>query len=448
MISSDTRLRRDGLMILEAAIESVRPETAMMRALHLDGCALHIGTETIDLDRFNTIVALGAGKAGAAMAVGLEQLIGDRLDSGLVVVKDGHGLPTQKIKVLEAGHPIPDQRSEEAGRKMTALVERHRGEGALFFFLLSGGASSLLVAPAENVTLADKRKVTGLLLNAGAEINEINAIRKHLSRIKGGGLARLAHPSKIISLIISDVVGDRLDAIGSGPTAPDPTSWSTCDKILKKYRIWNSVPNSVATRISKGTAKKILDTPFPGEPFFAGVSNHIIASNRRALAAAAGRALDLGYTPMLLGGTIQGETRDIARMHAAIAVEIMTTANPIPPPCCVISGGETTVTLGDRHGLGGRNQEFALAAAWDIRKMKRLLILSAGTDGTDGPTDAAGALVTGSTIDRAIKAGLDAETFLRQHNAYHFFNALGDLIKTGPTLTNVMDIHLILAAGK
>ncbi|MBT8763991.1 glycerate kinase [Desulfohalobiaceae bacterium Ax17] len=444
----EKRLRQHASHILAAALKSVQPQAAISGALNYRDSQLKTGTHYYALNTYKKIVAIGAGKAGAAMAVAVESLLGERLNGGLVVVKDAHTLPTKKIRLLEAAHPVPDERSIRAGQEILAFVDRHRSKDTLFFFLLSGGASSLLVAPAPGITLEDKQKVTRLLLASGANIQEINAIRKHLSQIKGGRLARHLHPSTTISLIISDVVGDRLDVIGSGPTAADSSSWADCHAILTRYDLWDKLPESVQQLVLQGLKGIIPDTPFSDEECFKNVSHHIIASNRQALLAAARAASSLGYAPLILSSSIEGETKDIARVHVSIAKEILESGHPMAPPCCVISGGETTVSLGESYGLGGRNQEFALSAALELEGLKNVLILSAGTDGTDGPTDAAGAMVTGSTTARAKKLNLDARKFLHEHDAYTFFNRTRELIITGPTLTNVMDIHLVLVGQR
>ena len=455
---TENRLREDAKKILQQSLKAVQPRTAISTAVTYQDNSLIIGNSfpgcpnstysRYNFDTYKNIVVIGAGKAGAAMAATLENIPGIRLDDGLVVVKDGHTLPLKKIRLLEAAHPVPDERSIRAGKEVLSFVEKYRSPDTLFIFLLSGGASSLLVAPAPGITLKDKQKVTSLLLASGATIHEINAVRKHLSQIKGGWLARHLYPATTISLIISDVVGDRLDVIGSGPTAADSSSWAECYTILNSYNLWEKLPESVQQRILQGLKGVIPDTPFPDEECFNNVSHHIIASNRQALLAAAQAASSLGYSSLILSSSIEGETKDIARVHASIAREIVTGGHPLAPPCCIISGGETTVSLGESSGLGGRNQEFALAAALEIAGLKNLLILSVGTDGTDGPTDAAGAMVTGSTVDNARKLDLDARKFLQEHNAYNFFKRTNELIITGPTLTNVMDIHLILAGQR
>jgi hydroxypyruvate reductase len=301
----------------------------------------------------------------------------------------------------------------------------------------------LLPAPSSGITLEEKQQVTSLLLACGASIDEINTIRKHISRLKGGHLARLIAPATLITLVLSDVVGDRLDAIASGPTVPDPTTYHDCVEIIRRYDLLDRLPTSVRTHLLDGQAGYWPETPKVTDTAFARCHTVIIGSNRLALQAARQAAEARGYATLFLSSSIEGETRHIARMHAAIAQEIRRSGEPLAPPACVISGGETTVTLRGT-GTGGRNQEFALAAALDIAGLESVVVLSGGTDGTDGPTDAAGAVADGQTVARAHAHGLDPEAFLHRHDSYHFFHALDDLLITGPTGTNVMDIHLLL----
>jgi len=439
-------LRMQAKKILAAALEAAAPGPAVKKGFFWQDDLLQVGRERLNPADFDKIIVVGAGKAGAAMAAALEEVLGGRLSAGKVVVKDGHLKPTRVIKIFQASHPVPDARGVAAGEEISALLQQYAQPRTLVFCLLSGGGSALLVAPAEGISLADKQAVTGELLACGADISEINAVRKHLSRLKGGQLARLAHPAKVVSLIISDVVGDRLDVIASGPTVPDLSTWADCREILARYQIWDKVPPSVRGRIEKGLAGNLPDTPKPGDASLAEVVNLIVASNRQALDSAAQKARELGFAPLILSSSIEGETKDIARMHAALAQEVRATGHPASAPCCLISGGETTVTLGPEPGQGGRNQEFALAAALDVAGLEDLLVVSAGTDGTDGPTDAAGAQADGRTTARAREKGLNPRDFLRRHDAYQFFRELNDLIITGPTLTNVMDIRLILLA--
>jgi hydroxypyruvate reductase len=344
----------------------------------------------------------------------------------------------------ESAHPVPDEAGFRGAQRIVKLLEK-TGKKDLVIFLISGGGSALFPYPAEGLGLEDMQKVTKTLLEVGADIHEINAIRKHLSLVKGGRLARFAFPSPLISLILSDVIGDDLDSIASGPTVPDQSTFGDCLHILDKYRIWDRMPSVVVEIMEKGVRGEIEESPKAGDPVFERTQNIIIGSNIQAVEAAENRAHKLGYNTLILSTFIQGETKDVARVHAAVAKEILSSDNPIGRPACVVSGGETTVTIQGK-GLGGRNQEFALAAAIDIAGLKDVVVLSAGTDGTDGPTDAAGAMADGNTIERAENMGMDAELFLRENDSFHFFQPLGDLVITGPTHTNVMDLRLVLAA--
>jgi hydroxypyruvate reductase len=317
------------------------------------------------------------------------------------------------------------------------------GPEDLVLVLISGGGSALTPAPVAGITLAEKQALTKALLACGADIREMNMLRKHVSRIKGGQLARAAQPAQVRTLILSDIVGDPLDAIASGPTVPDPTTYADALGILDKYRIRSEIPASIRTHLEAGAAGKVAETPKPDDPLFARVRSLMVASNIQALEAAAVEAKALGLTPMILSSFVEGETREVARMHAALALEVRASGNPRRPPVCLITGGETTVTLKGK-GKGGRNQEFALAAAFDIAGQRDVVVLSAGTDGTDGPTDAAGALADGETIARARALGLHPRAALEGNDAYPFFEKLGDLIMTGPTRTNVMDVRLVL----
>jgi glycerate 2-kinase len=442
---SPSNLREDARAIINASLSAADPVMAVKRAVSLEGDKLSVVDQIIDLSRYDKVLVVGAGKAGAAMSASLEEVLGDRIVAGKVVTKDDHSCPTRIVSISESSHPVPDERGVAAGKEIAAILKQHGGPKTLVFSLLSGGGSALLVGPAEGITLEDKQAVTSELLKCGADIGEINTIRKHLSSLKGGNLARLAGESKVISLIISDVVGDRLDVIASGPTVPDLSTWEDVREILQdRFGIWDNLPESVRQRVEKGLAGSLPDTLKPGEPILERVSNYIIAGNRKALDFAADKARAMGYTPLVLSSTIEGETKDIARMHAALAREIHETATPLAPPCCLISGGETTVTMGEDHGLGGRNQEFALAACLDMKGMPNTLLVSVGTDGTDGPTDAAGAWADGETAAKAKEAGMNPRQYLARHDAYHFFDKLDDLIITGPTRTNVMDVRLIM----
>lgn len=413
-----------------------------MRHVVRDGNSLNIGGISCNLDRFDGVYVVGAGKAGAMMAGAMESILGDRLTGGAVNVKYGHTAPLTYVELIEAGHPIPDAAGVEGTERIVELLER-LGEDDLVFCLLSGGGSALMPLPAEGVTLAEKQAVTGRLLQCGATINEINTIRKHISRVKGGRLARLASPARVVGLVLSDVIGDPLDVIASGPTVPDESTYADCREILGKYGLHDELPSSVIRHLDAGMKGSEPETPCPGDPVFDRTRNVMIANNRQALDSARTEAEKRGYNALVLSSSIDGETREIARVYAAMAREIVRHGDPVRSPACVISGGETTVTL-KGGGKGGRNQEFVLAAAAGIDGLERTVVFSAGTDGTDGPTDAAGAVADGQTLARAAGRGLAATARLDDNDAYHFFEPLGDLVITGPTHTNVMDLRLLL----
>jgi hydroxypyruvate reductase len=424
------RLRRDALAIFRAALQAADPAGAVARYF-----------ARRNLSRFRNVFVVGAGKAGASMAQAAERALGRRITSGLINVKDGHVAKLRRIELNECGHPVPDQRGV-SGAERIAEIARGAGADDLVVCLISGGASALLPLPADPITLAEKQEVTRLLLACGAPIEHINAVRKHISLIKGGQLARLAAPATVESLLLSDVISDPLDVIGSGPTAPDVSTFAEVSEIFDRYGIRGRVPASIRDRIERGARGEIPETPKPGDDIFRRVRNTVIGGNRLALEAAARAAKALGYRTLILSSTIQGETRDVARMHGAIAREVAEHGQPVKPPACIISGGETTVNI-KGTGLGGRNQEFALAAALEIRGLNDTLVFSAGTDGTDGPTDAAGAMADGGTVER----NLEAAHYLENNDSYHYFQPLGDLVITGATHTNVMDVHVMLIGG-
>jgi len=435
-------LREAARKIFDAAVRAVDPAEAIHRHVKREGSLLRIGQELLDLAAIRQVVVAGLGKAGASMAGATEEILGDRIARGMVVTKYGHVQPTTTIRLHEAGHPVPDE-AGIAGAQAILDCVTGLGPEDLVLVLISGGGSALTPAPVAGITLAEKQALTKALLACGADIREMNMLRKHVSRIKGGQLARAAQPAQVWTLILSDIVGDPLDAIASGPTVPDPTTYADALGILDKYRIRSEIPASIRTHLEAGAAGKVAETPKPDDPLFARVRSLMVASNIQALEAAAVEAKALGLTPMILSSFVEGETREVARMHAALALEVRASGNPRRPPVCLITGGETTVTLKGK-GKGGRNQEFALAAAFDIAGQRDVVVLSAGTDGTDGPTDAAGALADGETIARARALGLHPRAALEGNDAYPFFEKLGDLIMTGPTRTNVMDVRLVL----
>ena len=435
-------LRKQAKAIFRAAIRAADPVEAVLRHFRARDGVLIVAGRRYALGRSDRIFVIGAGKASASMAKAVERTLGRRITGGLINVKYGHTSRLKRIELNECGHPQPDEAGLRGAARITAIAQE-AGERDLIVCVISGGGSALLPAPAAPVTLEEKQAITRLLLECGANIHEINAVRKHVSSIKGGQLARLAFPATVISLLLSDVIGDDLDVIGSGPTAPDASTFAGALAVLCKYGIDGKAPASVLARLGLGVAGEIPETPKPGDPSLGRTQNVVVGSNLLAVNAAAGKARELGFRAMVLSTFIEGETRDIARMHAAIARQARLYGQPAAAPACFISGGETTVTI-HGTGLGGRNQEFALAAAIDLAGLNDVLILSGGTDGTDGPTDAAGAMADGRTCQRAAGLGLEAKDYLANNDSYHFFEPLGDLLITGPTHTNVMDVRLIL----
>lgn len=440
-------MRRMAKVIFEKAISAVNPYESLKKSVHIQNGVLKIqvpgGTKnSFDLNQFQRIFVIGTGKASASMARAIEEIFNDHLTSGVITTKTGHGLSLKKTEVIEAGHPLPDQRGIEGARKIQSLL-KESGEKDLILFLISGGGSALLPLPVEGISLEEKQKTTQLLLDCGADIKEINTIRKHISQIKGGWLARWAYPSTVITFILSDVVGDPLDSIASGPTVPDPTTFKDAWEILEKYDLIQKVPPSIRGHLLSGKDQKIEETPKPGDPVFTKIHHLLIGSNIIALQAAQKEASSLGFNTLILSSSIVGETREAALFHGALAKEVMSTGHPIPRPACILSGGETTVTIKGK-GKGGRNQEFVLAGAFEIQGLEKTVLLSGGTDGTDGPTDAAGAIADHTTIKRAYRMGLNAKAHLNHNDAYPFFQKLGDLLMTGPTHTNVMDVRILL----
>ena len=387
--------------------------------------------------RHRRVLVLGCGKASAAMAAAAEEALGDRIAGGFVVVKDGCAVPVPRVEIAEAGHPVPDGRGLAASARLLELAHG-AGEDDLVLFLVSGGGSALTPAPAPSITLAEKQEVTRLLLASGATIGELNAVRKHLSRFKGGQLARAASPASVLTLALSDVIGDPLDVIASGPTAPDPTTFADALAVLARRGLAGRVPASIAARLDAGLRGEIEETPKPGDRLFDRVTNVVIGNNTLIADAAVAAASRLGYRPHLVTRELQGEAREVAR-------ELVARARRLEPPACLIAAGETTVTVKGK-GRGGRCQEFALAAALELTPADRMTALAAGTDGSDGPTDAAGAIVDADSVTRGTRAGGDARRAMEDNDAYRFLTASGDLIVSGATRTNLLDLYVVLRA--
>ena len=437
----DGQRRRQIVAILQAALESVDPAAAVRRQLRREGDTLWASDVGYDLGEVGRIFVVGAGKAGAPMAWAVEEVLGDRISSGQVTVKYEHLLSTRIVMLQEAGHPIPDEAGVAGSRAIVRLLESAE-EDDLVICLISGGGSALMTLPIDGISLADTKAVTGSLLRAGATINEINAIRKHLDQLKGGQLARLAYPARTVSLILSDVVGNPLDVIASGPTVPDTSSFAEAYGLLQRHELLEEVPQSVVSHLRRGTSGEVAETPKAGDPAFARTLNLIVASNTIAAEAAERAAHDAGMHTMLLSTYIEGEAREVGKVLGALAKEVLASGRPVERPACLIVGGETTVTLRGK-GKGGRNQEMALAAALSIQDLEDVTIVCLATDGTDGPTDASGALADGSTIRRAREHGLDPWHLLETNDSYYYFSPLNDLLLTGPTNTNVNDLAFV-----
>jgi glycerate 2-kinase len=430
-------LKHDALRIFGKALAAADAARALERCLRREGNQLRIRDFAIDLTAHRRIFVISVGKAAVPMARAAERILQDSLTGAVVVTKHGHGgTLAEGTVIVEAGHPVPDAAGEHAARAVKSLAAGLE-EQDLLLVAISGGASALLPAPAEPVTLADKRDTTELLLKAGADIHQLNAVRKHLSYLKGGKLAQLAQPATVVGLLLSDVIGDSIDVIGSGPTAPDATTFADALAVIDRFALRGAIPATVRAYLEAGVAGEIAETPKPGDPIFSNVRNFVIGSNPIALEAAAGEAETLGYAARILSHSVEGEARQVA-------ADLVRSLRDSSRPVCLLSGGETTVTVRG-SGKGGRNQELALAAAIELTGLKDVVVLSAGTDGTDGPTDAAGAIATGDTLERAERLGMNPAAHLANNDSYPFFDALGDLVRTGPTGTNLMDVHILLA---
>ncbi|HQE91999.1 MAG TPA: glycerate kinase [Anaerolineae bacterium] len=440
-----TLLKEHLLRIQATARRAVDPQAAVMRVLSRAGNTLHLADSAWNLATVERILLIAVGKAAVPMAEAAVHVVGRALTAGIVVTKYGHAaehtLPTS-VHVIEAGHPVPDAAGLAGTEAVTALLRTATSQDRVLL-LLSGGASALLPSPAAGISLADLQAVTDALLRAGATIGEINTVRKHLSRLSGGQLARLAHPAPIVALILSDVVGDPPDVIASGPTAPDPTTYAAAQAVLARYHLFDAMPSSIVEHLEQGIAGRIAETPKPGDPLFTNVTNVIIGSNRLAALAAVAEAERLGYRALLLTTFMEGEAREVAKVAAALAKSIRAHGEPLQPPACLVWGGETTVTVRGQ-GKGGRNQELALAAALALEGIPDVGLLALATDGTDGPTDAAGAIIDGQTVPCARAAGWEPMTALLDNNAYPLLDAVGALLRTGPTGTNVNDIMVLI----
>jgi len=443
--SSLDRLARElALAALDEVIAASDPVKAVNRKVRLDGQHLLVENDRYDLGKFEKVFVVGAGKASAQMAYAVETILEDRITDGVVNVPRNTiaKVSTDRIKLNEASHPLPDESGVAGALKMKELLTEAK-KGDLVICLISGGGSALMPLPSEGLTLEDKLSVTRQLLMTGANINELNTVRKHLSRIKGGWLAKSVD-AQILTLILSDVVGDPLDVIASGPTSPDSTTFEDAISVLRKYGLFEKAPKSIQKVLTAGRDGRIAETPKPDDPVFLHVRNYVLFNNRLACEAALAYLRKRGITTEILSTTVEGESNQVGMVLGSIAKEMAVWNRPIAKPAALIAGGETTVTVRGK-GVGGRNQEVALGAALRLSAVEGAAVASIGTDGVDGPTDAAGAIVDSKTIARSEAVGMNAREFLLDNNSYNFFNKLGDLIFTGPTATNVNDVTVMIA---
>ncbi len=469
----NSTLRKDAEAIFRAAVDRVMPERLFSYCVSLEDSILRVSDgeseKKYDLAGFDKVAIAAFGKASLPMAASIVSLLGERVTRGIVVVKapeDGRPLhlapayrdlfSARSIRVRAAGHPVPDQRSVAAGKEMLELAAQVRtweseGQKTFVCVLISGGGSALLSAPAEELTLDDKAAVTKLLLGCGATIHEINTVRKHLSDIKGGLLARAFAPAETLALVLSDVMGDDLDVIASGPTVPDTSTWRDVAAIFERFKLMEKLPEAAVCALRGGLAGERPETPKPGDALFASCATMLVGTNFQAIQEAERKGRELGYSTFVLGTRLSGEAREIGKLFSGFLQDIIIHAIPAKAPVCVIAGGETTVTLRGK-GLGGRNQEMALSVLNEFEHfpvalrndLRRAVFLSAGTDGNDGPTDAAGAFADAEALARARELGLSEALFLAENDSYHFFDKTGALLRTGPTGTNVCDIQLLL----
>jgi len=431
--------RRIALDVIEYAFKIIDTYGVVRKKVLFDGKRLMVGSLRSDLSKIRNIYVVGAGKGTLRIAEALESILGNRIKEGIVIEKRGQGSRLKTIRVVEGGHPIPDEEGLEGAKEIVKIAECAK-EGDLVFVAVMGGCSALMPLPAKGISLEDKKRVNELLLRCGATIDEINVVRKHISAIKGGRLAIYAHPAEIVNLIVIDEV----TGLPWGPTVPDPSTFKDALRVLKKYEIWEKVPESVRKHIERGLTDPSLETPKLKDFKKMKVHNIILADNATACEAAKERAEELGFNSAILSTVMEGESREAGIVLASIAKEIEKSGRPFKPPCVLISGGETTVTIEGEHGEGGRNQELALSSSLKIDGSKKIVIFTVGTDGTDGPTNIAGGIADGYTAKRAEERGIDIYENLKRHNSSYVFRELGDAIITGPTGTNVMDLTLIV----
>jgi len=431
---SKSKRREDVLEILEEGLRASDPKKSVTDALK---------EASMEIEMAERVFVIGFGKASASMAEACEEELGDRIHGGAIIVPENVETKSlRRIMVFKGTHPIPSEVNVESTRKLISICQGLTGRD-LVICLISGGGSSLLTYPAEGITLEEKKKATDILLKSGAEIKEVNTVRKHISSVKGGRLTSFLKPAKIVSLILSDIVGDPIEYIASGPTSPDPSTFRDAYSIVVKYGLMEKLPRSVVERIERGLRGEVPETPKPGDVVFNNVRNIIISNNMKSLIAMEKKAVELGYNTLVLTSFSEGEAREVGRFICAVVKQIATYDSPVKKPACLIVGGETTVTVKGR-GKGGRNQELVLSAVLNCRGLKNFVFASIGSDGIDGYTDAAGAIADSSTLENAYNKSLNPEGFLEDNDSYNFFSQTGDLIFTGPTGTNVNDFTVAL----
>lgn len=433
-----TSLRQAAAGIIESALAAADPYTQIQALTRLEGDILHIDGQQFDLRSYKHIYVLGAGKATQRIALALEELLGDRIAAGVVVLKNGCTMDLKRVQVYYAAHPFPDENGYRGAQAIMSLAGRCQPED-LVIACFSGGSSALLPLPVEGISLQEKRLVHHVLLHCGADITEINAVRKHLSKIKGGHLARAILPATIINITVSDVVGDPLDYI-TDPTVPDTSTFGDARRVLGKYDLWEKLPRSVRTYLETATEAQETPKAFEGAPIY----TYLAVDSSAACTAAAKHAEHLGFKSMVLTTMLKGDAREAGQLFASIAQEAAKFGRPLPPPCAIFAAGENTVTIHGKPGEGGPNQTFALAAALEIGTLKNVVVASIDTDGTDGPTEYAGGMVDSSTLARARQHNLDLEAAMKAYNVSHVLQALGDLVLTGHTGTNVNDLKFVL----
>jgi glycerate 2-kinase len=443
-----SKLHRDVIKAMEAAINAANPRHLVQRTVRLGHGSLRVGSVKLSLAGYRRILVVGAGKASGYMGEELERILGSRITGGVVIVPE-YLRPFPKgsrIEYRPGSHPIPSQMNIRAVEEMLRLVGKPKSDD-LVIVLLSGGASALMESPVHGLRLADEQKMTSLLLKSGASIQEVNIVRKHISRVKGGRMAGLLKGSRVLTMIVSDVIGNELDAIGSGPTVPDSSTYKEALNVIEKYNLWSRIPSRVRVVVKQGLKGMRPETPKKNDSVFRQVTNLVIGTNRDSAEAAAASLKRAGYSTMILSTGLIGEAKEVGRVLSSLIKGVRKNGIPLSPPAALVCGGETTVTVRGR-GIGGRNQEAALAGAIEIAGSKGLVLGSIATDGVDGPTPAAGALVDGSTAVRGSRRGLNARKYLDDNNSYGYFSKLGGLLVTGPTGTNVNDIMIIAADAR